>query len=63
MSGHSKWSTIKHKKAAIDAKKGAAFTKLARDIAVAAREGGGGDPTMNFRLRLAMDKARQARPS
>ena len=60
MSGHSKWSTIKHKKAAIDAKKGVVFTKLARDIAVATREGGGGDPAMNFRLRLAMDKARQA---
>ena len=60
MSGHSKWSTIKHKKAALDAKKGAVFTKLARDIAVATREGGSGDPAMNFRLRLAMDKARQA---
>ena len=60
MSGHSKWSTIKHKKAAIDAKRGALFTKLARDIAVAAREGGGGDPDMNFRLRLTMDKARAA---
>ncbi len=60
MSGHSKWSTIKHKKAAIDAKRGALFTKLARDIAVAAREGGSGDPTMNFRLRLMMDKARAA---
>ncbi len=60
MSGHSKWSTIKHKKAALDAKKGALFTKLARDIAVAAREGGSGDPNMNFRLRLMMDKARAA---
>ena len=60
MSGHSKWSTIKHKKAALDAKKGALFTKLARDIAVAAREGGSGDPAMNFRLRLTMDKARAA---
>ena len=60
MSGHSKWSTIKHKKAAIDAKRGALFTKLARDIAVAAREGGSGDPGMNFRLRLMMDKARAA---
>ena len=58
MSGHSKWSTIKHKKAALDAKKGALFTKLARDIAVSAREGGSGDPNMNFRLRLMMDKAR-----
>lgn len=60
MSGHSKWSTIKHKKAALDAKKGALFTKLARDIAVAAREGGSGDPNMNFRLRLMTDKARAA---
>ena len=60
MSGHSKWSTIKHKKAAIDAKKGVLFTKLARDIAVTAREGGSGDPNMNFRLRLMMDKARAA---
>lgn len=60
MSGHSKWSTIKHKKAALDAKKGALFTKLARDIAVAAREGGSGDPAMNFRLRLMVDKARAA---
>ncbi|MEX2599354.1 MAG: YebC/PmpR family DNA-binding transcriptional regulator [Dehalococcoidia bacterium] len=60
MSGHSKWSTIKHKKAAIDAKKGVAFTKLAREITVATREGGNGDPAMNFRLRLVMDKARAA---
>jgi YebC/PmpR family DNA-binding regulatory protein len=60
MSGHSKWSTIKHKKAAIDAKKGVAFTKLARDITVATREGGSGDPAMNFRLRLIIDKARAA---
>lgn len=60
MSGHSKWSTIKHKKAALDAKKGAAFTRIAREIAVAAREGGSGDPTMNFRLRLMMDKAKAA---
>ena len=60
MSGHSKWSTIKHKKAAIDAKKGVAFTKLARDVTVAAREGGSGDPAMNFRLRLAVQKARDS---
>ena len=60
MSGHSKWSTIKHKKAAIDAKKGVAFTKIAREITIAAREGGSGDPAMNFRLRLTMDKARAA---
>jgi YebC/PmpR family DNA-binding regulatory protein len=60
MSGHSKWSTIKHKKAAIDAKKGVAFTRLAREISVAAREGGSPDPAMNFRLRLMMDKAKAA---
>jgi YebC/PmpR family DNA-binding regulatory protein len=57
MSGHSKWSTIKRKKGAADAKRGAIFTRLAREIAVAAREGGG-DPETNFRLRLAVDKAR-----
>ena len=60
MSGHSKCSTIKHKKAAIDAKKGVVFTKLAREITVAAREGASGDPSMNFRLRLIMDKAKAA---
>src|SRR5258708_12986937 len=59
MSGHSKWSTIKHKKAATDARKGAIFTKMAREIAVAAKEGGG-DPTANFPLRLAVQKAREA---
>lgn len=57
MSGHSKWSTIKHKKAAEDAKRGKIFTRLAREIAVAAREGGG-DPEFNPRLRLAIDKAK-----
>ncbi|MCI0711999.1 MAG: YebC/PmpR family DNA-binding transcriptional regulator [Chloroflexi bacterium] len=57
MSGHSKWSTIKHKKAAEDAKRGKAFTRLTREIAVAAREGGG-DPEFNPRLRLAIDKAK-----
>ncbi|HJX37489.1 MAG TPA: YebC/PmpR family DNA-binding transcriptional regulator [Anaerolineae bacterium] len=59
MSGHSKWSTIKRKKEATDAKRGQAFTRIAREIAVAAREGGG-DPDANFRLRLVVDKARQA---
>lgn len=59
MSGHSKWSTIKHKKGALDAKRGVLFTKLAREITVATRQGGGGDPGMNARLRLAVDKARQ----
>jgi len=59
MSGHSKWSTIKHKKGALDAKRGVLFTKLAREITVAARSGASGDPSMNPRLRLAIDKARQ----
>ena len=58
MSGHSKWSTIKHQKGAADAKRGALFTKLSRDLTLAVRDGGGGDPDMNFRLRLALDKAR-----
>ena len=57
MSGHSKWSTIKRKKGAADAKRGAVFTRLAREIALASREGGG-DPETNFRLRIAVDKAR-----
>ncbi|HUG31222.1 MAG TPA: YebC/PmpR family DNA-binding transcriptional regulator [Candidatus Limnocylindria bacterium] len=57
MSGHSKWSTIKRQKGANDAKRGAVFTKVAREISVAARAGGG-DPDANYRLRLAMDKAR-----
>jgi len=59
MSGHSKWSTIKHKKAKIDAQKGKIFTKLAREIIVAAKQGGG-DPDGNFRLRIAVDKAKAA---
>lgn len=59
MSGHSKWSTIKHKKAAQDAKRGKIFTRLAREIVIAAREGGG-DPDVNFNLRLAVDKAKAA---
>ena len=59
MSGHSKWSTIKRAKGAADAKRGALFTKLARDITLAAGQGGG-DPDMNFRLRLAIDKARSS---
>lgn len=58
MSGHSKWSTIKHKKGAADAKRGAAFTKLANLISVAARSGA--DPDMNFKLRLAINKAKAA---
>ncbi|MBW2541710.1 MAG: YebC/PmpR family DNA-binding transcriptional regulator [Deltaproteobacteria bacterium] len=59
MSGHSKWSTIKRKKGAADAKRGKIFTKLIREIATAARMGGG-DPDSNPRLRLACDKARSA---
>ena len=58
MSGHSKWSTIKRAKGAADAKRGALFTKLARNISLAAKEGGGGDPDMNFRLRIAIDQAK-----
>jgi YebC/PmpR family DNA-binding regulatory protein len=57
MSGHSKWSTIKRKMGVNDSKRSAMFTKVAREIAVAARAGGG-DPDANYRLRLAMDKAR-----
>lgn len=57
MSGHSKWKTIKHQKGAADAKRGLLFTKFAREISMAAREGGG-TPDTNVRLRLVMDKAR-----
>jgi YebC/PmpR family DNA-binding regulatory protein len=57
MSGHSKWSQIKRQKGANDAKRGAIFTKIAREISIAAREGGG-DPDANYRLRLAVEKAR-----
>src|SRR4051812_48773726 len=57
MSGHSKWASIKHKKAATDAKRGQLFTKLARAIAIAAREGGG-DPEANFTLAAAIEKAK-----
>jgi transcriptional/translational regulatory protein YebC/TACO1 len=57
MSGHSKWSTIKRKKGAADARRGQLFTRLAREISIAARQGGG-DPDTNFRLRLAVDRAR-----
>jgi YebC/PmpR family DNA-binding regulatory protein len=59
MSGHSKWSTIKRKKAANDAKRGRLFSRLAREIQIAAREGGG-DPEVNFTLRLAIDRAKAA---
>lgn len=57
MSGHSKWATIKRKKAVLDAKKGKIFTKLIKELTIAAREGGG-DPAGNPRLRLAIDNAK-----
>jgi len=56
MSGHSKWATTKNKKAAADAKRSSSFTKLSKNISIAARNGG--DPEMNFSLRLAIDKAK-----
>ena len=59
MSGHSKWSTIKRKKGAADAKRGALFGKLSKAISVAARDGGG-DPEMNAALGLAVQKAKDA---
>jgi len=59
MSGHSKWSTIKRKKGAADAKRGAIFTRISKEIAIAAREGGG-DPDVNFSLRLAVEKAKSS---
>lgn len=58
MSGHTKWHEIRRKKGVLDQRRGQRWTKLARDVTVAAREGGG-DVTMNFRLRLAIDKAKQ----
>jgi YebC/PmpR family DNA-binding regulatory protein len=59
MAGHSKWANIKHRKAAADSKKGKVFTRLIKEITVAARMGGG-DPDSNPRLRLMLDKARDA---
>lgn len=59
MSGHSKWSTIKHKKAAEDAKRGKAFAEVSKMITVAVKEGKSGDPDQNPRLRVALDKARE----
>lgn len=59
MSGHSKWASIKHKKGAADAKRGKIFSKLAKLISVAAKEGGG-DLSMNFGLRLLVEKAKKA---
>jgi YebC/PmpR family DNA-binding regulatory protein len=58
MSGHSHWATIKHKKGAVDAKRGKLWSKLSRAIIIAAKNGGG-DPNMNLKLRYAIDKARQ----
>jgi YebC/PmpR family DNA-binding regulatory protein len=58
MSGHSHWATIKHKKGAVDAKRGKLWSKLSRAIIIAARHGGG-DPNMNLKLRYAIDKARE----
>jgi YebC/PmpR family DNA-binding regulatory protein len=59
MSGHSKWATIRRSKGAADAKRGAVFTKIGREIVIAVRESGP-DPDSNFRLRLVLEKARQA---
>lgn len=60
MSGHSKWSTIKRKKGANDARRGKIFTKLIKEISIATKEGGGGDPDANPRLRLAIQNAKGA---
>ena len=60
MSGHSKWSTIKHKKEAEDHKKGKVFSKLSKAISVAVKTGGGNDPETNYKLRMAIDAAKQA---
>lgn len=59
MSGHSKWATIKRQKAVNDSKRGAAFTKVGRNISIAVRTGGGTDPVFNFKLRVAIDKAKE----
>ena len=59
MSGHSKWATIKHKKGALDAKRGAVFTKLIKELTVAAKNGGG-NPDANPRLRTVLQKAKEA---
>ena len=58
MSGHSKWSTIKHAKAITDARRGKLFTKVTREIIIAARQGGA-DTSMNIRLRMAIQKGRE----
>lgn len=58
MSGHSKWANIKHKKARSDEKRGKEFTKIAKEITIAVRTGGGGDPEANSKLKLAIQKAK-----
>jgi YebC/PmpR family DNA-binding regulatory protein len=60
MSGHSKWHQIRRQKGVNDARRGQLFTRLGREIIVAVREGGGGDPNANFRLRMAVQRAREA---
>ena len=60
MSGHNKWSTIKHKKGKTDAQKGKVFTKIGREIMIAIKEGGGGDPSTNSKLRDVIAKAKAA---
>jgi YebC/PmpR family DNA-binding regulatory protein len=60
MSGHSKWAQIRRQKGVNDARRGQIFTRLGREIIVAVREGGGGDPAANFRLRMAVQHAREA---
>jgi YebC/PmpR family DNA-binding regulatory protein len=60
MSGHSKWAQIRRAKGVNDARRGQLFTRLGREIVVAVREGGGGDPDANFRLRMAVQRARAA---
>jgi len=59
MSGHSKWSQIKRQKGVADAKRGAIFTKLGHELTVATKQGGGSDPETNFRLRLAIQRAKE----
>lgn len=59
MAGHSKWANIKHKKSKADAQKGRTFTRISKEIIIAAKEGGG-DPIGNFRLKLAIQKAKEA---
>src|SRR5205814_9368837 len=60
MSGHSKWAQIRRSKGVNDARRGQLFTRLGGEIVVAVREGGGGDPNANFRLRMAVQRARDA---